>query len=180
MLARARAVPTGTVAQRPAPEIIGTDLGGGSVRVPVREAVGGAPWTLLLFVKLDCIGCETLWPLVAQGSLSGGRRGEDSVAVVGMIAEIDPGRGEELASRLGTGTLVVGRGPWEAYGVLGPSFAVLVRGATGQVHWESVAWDGRQVAADTVRALADHEGRGAPGLQPGASGRPISGGGPQQ
>lgn len=170
VLARARAVPTGTTAGRAAPDVAGTDLDGAPLRVPVRESAGGARWTLLLFVKLDCLGCDSLWPLVAAGTLDGGG---DPVAVVGMVAEVGPGEHGHLSRRRGGGTLAVGRSAWDAYGVRGPSFAVLVNGATGLVHWESVAWDGAQVAVDTVRLVAADGDADLGPLHPGHGGRPT-------
>jgi len=148
---------------RPAPDVTGTDLGGIALHIPVGVADGGARWTLLLFVKTDCLGCETLWPLVAMGSLDAGA----PVAVVGAVAEVGPEERAHVASLCGGGTVAVGRGSWDAYKVRGPSFAVLVNGATGLVHWESVAWDGAQVVADTISQVradpTDHQARPYPG-----------------
>jgi hypothetical protein len=149
VLRRARPISAGRP-PRDAPALVGVDAGGLPVRLPVSTAEGGAPWTLLLFVKTDCLGCGPLWELVRSPE----QMGTDArVRVLAAVHDVeDP---VEVARLAGPGGVVVtGDVNWTAYGVHGPSFFVLVEGASARVATEGVVWDAAQVVSAVLQHAA--------------------------
>ena len=138
-----------------AADVVGTDLAG----LPTTLGVGGARWTLLLFLTSNCDGCRPFWPaLVEPASL--GLSVEDAVAAVARDAGGDDP--SALARLAPPGATVVCAGSaWTAYRVAGPPFFALVDGSTARVVTEGVAWAVPQVGADVRRAVAGrHPGEG--------------------
>jgi hypothetical protein len=120
----------------------GTDVAGHDVVIEV----GDAP-ILLLFLSLDCQGCDELFAAASAPTSLGLDRGR---AVV-VVSAGDCGK---LAGKLGGAPHVLSPAAFSSYRVAGtPFFSLLVPGLA-TVATEGVAWGVAGVAETVQRALA--------------------------
>lgn len=154
-----RSGPPGTRPGVPGPRPAGTELGdldltgttptGESIHVAVT---GTDHLTLVAFLSSTCLTCQQFWTAFAQPRLDvpGGAR----LVVVTKEAAAES---ESAIRRLAPSTLttVLSGGAWDAYGVPGAPYFVLVDGPTGRLVGEGSATSWEQVRDLLGQALAD-------------------------
>jgi hypothetical protein len=142
-----RPIPTGVpgeVPDWPAGDLHGVRPDGS----PVSLVLAGLDRPLLLvFLAVDCDGCESFWRGLAEGSLP---EGVVPVAVTRGPATVDPARVAARATGF-RGTVVMSDGAWADHRVTGYPFLVLVDPAGRRILAEAVGLGWDDVAA-VVRA----------------------------
>jgi hypothetical protein len=149
-----------------APPITGTSPGGDAVAVDVGR---GGERTLVLFLSSGCATCRSFWDaLRAQRHTE--LQATRTVVVARDATEDSPARLAELAP---TGlTIVLSSRAWDAFGVPGSPYAVLVgddgtiAGAGSAAGWDQLRSLLSQAAGDALEARADRELQAA-GIHPG-------------
>lgn len=145
----------------PASDLVGTDLSGRPVTVPVG---GAGRRTLLLFLSAHCDGCGPLWGALADPA---GLGGLEVVAVVDAPDRRARAAVRRLVARRHRRAVVASGEAFRAYRAHAPFFVLVVDEGVGdgpRVATEGVAWGLEQVVGDVARALppaADGPGDGA-------------------
>lgn len=149
-MAGLRPIPTGAPGE--APDWPAADLHGvrpdGS---PVSLVLAGLDRpVLLVFLAVDCDGCESFWRGLAGGSLP---EGVVPVAVTRGPATVDRTRVAARATGFG-GTVVMSDRAWADHRVTGYPFLVLVDPSTRRILAEAVGFGWDDVASVLRSALA--------------------------
>lgn len=138
-----------------ATDIVGTVPGGG----PVSVSVGGAQHTLLAFLSSGCRTCGTFWSEFKSPVLEFGGEATRLVIVVQDPAHDSESRLVELAPK-GVRT-VCSSAAWEAYGVPGSPYFVLIDGPDRRVVGSGTATNWPQVRRLLAQAIGDAKSSGA-------------------
>ena len=138
-----------------AADIVGTVPGGG----PVSVSVGGDHQTLLAFMSSGCRTCASFWAEFGSSSLDIGGETTRLVIVAQDPAHESESRLVELAPN-GVRT-VCSTSAWEAYGVPGSPYFVLVHGPTRRVIGSGTATSWPQVRQLLAQAMGDAKAEGA-------------------
>lgn len=138
----------------PVTPLEGIDLGGSPSRLDLTALRHRA---LLLFVSLDCNGCEDVIAGLVAPELFGVGPGDEIIVI---FRSLEDEQVESIASRLGGATCLVSDTAFEAYGVSGPPFFAYVDPSLLTVFTEGVAW-GTDSVASALRAAQS----GAPSLE---------------
>ena len=147
-----RAVPSGLADESPsweASDLTGTRPDGTSVTVGLDSV--DRP-LLLVFLSLDCDGCDTFWsglsegsdPVLADVETVVVTKGPDRVSVDEVAA---------LARRMPRTTVVMGDAAWTDYRVTGYPFLVVVDPASRRILAEAVGFGWSDVAATIAAGL---------------------------
>ena len=136
-------------------DIVGTVPGGG----PVSVSVGAADHTLLAFLSSGCRTCGTFWSEFKLPVLDLGGEATRLVIVAQDPAHDSESRLVELAPN-GVRT-VCSTAAWEAYGVPGSPYFVLVDGPTRTVTGSGTATNWPQVRRLLTQAIGDAKSSGA-------------------
>lgn len=132
-----------------ATDISGTVPGGG----PVSVSVGGTQQTLLAFLSSGCRTCATFWSELTSPEIEIGAQEARLVIVAQDPAHDSESRLVELAPA--NVRTVCSSAAWEAYGVPGSPFFVLVDGSDRRVVGSGTATNWPQVRRLFTEALAD-------------------------
>lgn len=142
--------PAHAPAGRPAHDLEGAHVGGGTVALRV---VGAAQGTLLLFLSSGCLTCRDFWEAAAD---PGGMTVPPGTRVVVVARGTDQESPSALADLAGPATtLVLSSRAWDDYGVPGSPYAVLVDGPSGAVVGEGTGGNWEQVANLLAQATGD-------------------------
>ena len=136
-------------------DIVGTVPGGG----PVSVSVGGAHHTLLAFMSSGCKTCANFWSEFKSPVLELGGEATRLVIVAQDPAHDSESRLVELSPN-GVRT-VCSTAAWEAYGVPGSPYFVLVDGPTRKVTGSGTATNWPQVRQLLAQAIGDAKSTGA-------------------
>ena len=136
-------------------DIVGTVPGGG----PVSVSVGGAHHTLLAFMSSGCKTCANFWSEFKSPVLDLGGEATRLVIVAQDPAHDSESRLVELSPK-GVRT-VCSTAAWEAYGVPGSPYFVLVDGPTRKVTGSGTATNWPQVRQLLAQAIGDAKSTGA-------------------
>lgn len=136
-------------------DIAGTVPGGG----PVSVSVGGAQHTLLAFLSSGCRTCGAFWAEFRSPALEIGGEATRLVIVVQDPAHDSESRLVELAPK-GVRT-VCSSAAWEAYGVPGSPYFVLIDGPDRRVVGSGTATNWPQVRRLLAQAIGDAKSSGA-------------------
>ncbi len=137
------------VGERVATDLVGTTPTGDAVRVSV---VGTRRTTLIAFLTTGCSSCASVWRGIAADP--GLDTADDRLVVVTRGPELEsPGAVAALAP---PGTSVIqSTEAWDAYGITGAPYFVLVDGARGVIQGEGSALAWSQVRELLGRASVD-------------------------
>ena len=136
-------------------DIVGTVPGGG----PVSVSVGGADHTLLAFLSSGCRTCGTFWSEFKSPVLDLGGEVTRLVIVAQDLAHDSESRLVELAPN-GVRT-VCSTAAWEAYGIPGSPYFVLIDGRNRRVVGSGTATNWLQVRRLLAQAIGDAKSSGA-------------------
>lgn len=136
-------------------DVRGTVPGGG----PVSVGVGGAERTLLAFLSSGCKTCATFWSELASPLIEIGGEATRLVIVAQDPAHDSESRLVELAPD-GVRT-VCSSAAWEAYGVPGSPYFVLIDGRNRKVVGSGTATNWPQVQRLLTQAVSDSRRNGA-------------------
>ena len=150
-------------------DIVGTVPGGG----PVSVSVGGADHTLLAFLSSGCRTCGTFWSEFKSPVLELGGEAARLVIVAQDPAHDSESRLVELAPN-GVRT-VCSTAAWEAYGVPGSPYFVLIDGHNRRVVGSGTATNWPQVRRLLAQAIGDAKSSGAKSSGAKSSGAKSSG-----
>ena len=150
-------------------DIVGTVPGGG----PVSVSAGGADHTLLAFLSSGCRTCGTFWSEFKSPVLELGGEATRLVIVAQDPAHDSESRLVELAPK-GVRT-VCSTAAWEAYGVPGSPYFVLIDGRNRRVVGSGTATNWPQVRRLLTQAIGDAKSSGAQSSGTQSSGANSSG-----
>lgn len=138
-----RPIPTGAPGEAPdwpAADLHGVRPAGSPVSIALADS---DPALLLVFLAVDCDGCESFWQGLADGPLP---HGVVPVVVTRGPATIDPARVATLATGF-AGTVVMSDQAWTEYRVTGYPFLILVDPPSRRILAESVGFGWQDVAS---------------------------------
>lgn len=138
-----------------AADIVGTVPGGG----PVSVSVGGDRHTLLAFLSSGCKTCANFWAEFESSSIDLGGESTRLVIVAQDPAHDSESRLAELSPN-GVRT-VCSTSAWEAYGVPGSPYFVLINGTARKVVGSGTATNWPQVRQLLTQAMGDAKAEGA-------------------
>ena len=132
----------------------GTDLGGSPSRLDLTARTHRS---LLLFVSLDCTGCEDVIAGLVTPELFGVGPEDEIIVIFRSLAHEEV---ESIDSRLGGATCLISASAFDAYGVSGPPFFSYVDPSLLTVFTEGVAW-----GTDSVASALGAAQSGTPSLE---------------
>jgi hypothetical protein len=137
------------IGDRAAVDVVGQTPEGDAVRLAL---VGTRRTTLMAFLTTGCASCASVWRDIADEP--SGDDGDERLIIVTRGPEMESPA--EVAALAPQGvTVVQSTEAWEAYGIAGAPYFVLVDGASGEIRGEGSAAAWGQVRELLGRATAD-------------------------